>query len=68
MTLSLPVPSNDVFSRVFIESSALKQTVAIHSGITSEQTNLISSQAREGPENRRNHLVLPVANVTSLVK
>ncbi|GFX47032.1 hypothetical protein TNCV_316551 [Trichonephila clavipes] len=36
LTLSLPVPNDDVVSRVFIESSALEQVVAIHSGMAAK--------------------------------
>ncbi|GFT04427.1 hypothetical protein TNCV_1929471 [Trichonephila clavipes] len=33
---SLPVPTDDIISRVFVESSALEQVVAIHSSMTAE--------------------------------
>ncbi|GFW20146.1 uncharacterized protein TNCV_2320871 [Trichonephila clavipes] len=36
LTPSLPVPTDDVTSRVFIESSALKQVIAIYSGIAAD--------------------------------
>ncbi|GFX15396.1 DUF4817 domain-containing protein [Trichonephila clavipes] len=40
---SLPVPTDDVTSRVFNESSALEQVVAIHSGMAIERADLLSS-------------------------
>ncbi|GFS78716.1 hypothetical protein TNCV_3148841 [Trichonephila clavipes] len=42
---SLPVPTDDVVSRV-IESSALEKVVGFHSGMTTERSRLISSQAK----------------------
>ncbi|GFS70879.1 hypothetical protein TNCV_2719631 [Trichonephila clavipes] len=36
LTPSLPVPTDDVVIWVFIESSALEQVVAIHSGMAAE--------------------------------
>ncbi|GFW97833.1 hypothetical protein TNCV_1425961 [Trichonephila clavipes] len=42
----LPVPIDNVVSQVFIESRALEQVVAIHSGMTTEWVGLISSQAK----------------------
>ncbi|GFW56037.1 hypothetical protein TNCV_374431 [Trichonephila clavipes] len=38
----LPVPTDDVFSLVFIESSALKQVVALRSGMPDEWANQAS--------------------------
>ncbi|GFX88983.1 uncharacterized protein TNCV_2852831 [Trichonephila clavipes] len=46
LTPSLPVPTDDVISRVFIESSVLEQKVAIHSGTAAEWAGLISSRAK----------------------
>ncbi|GFU57508.1 uncharacterized protein TNCV_3636721 [Trichonephila clavipes] len=46
LTLSLPLPTDDVISRVFFESSALEQVVAIHSGIGAEREGFVSSQAK----------------------
>ncbi|GFX84074.1 putative LOC100569746 [Trichonephila clavipes] len=46
LTPSLPVPTDDVVSRVFIESSSLEQVVAIHSGMAAEPAGLVSSQAK----------------------
>ncbi|GFW36993.1 hypothetical protein TNCV_5018911 [Trichonephila clavipes] len=46
LTPSLLVPTDEVVSRVFIESSALKHVVTIHSGMASERAHLISSQAK----------------------
>ncbi|GFT37935.1 transposable element Tcb2 transposase [Trichonephila clavipes] len=43
---SLPVPIDNDISRVFIESSALEQVVAIHSGMVAEWAGLISSHAK----------------------
>ncbi|GFU15373.1 hypothetical protein TNCV_1045761 [Trichonephila clavipes] len=40
------VPTEDVTSWVFIESSALEQMVAIHSGTAAEWVGLVSSQAK----------------------
>ncbi|GFW38107.1 hypothetical protein TNCV_835461 [Trichonephila clavipes] len=40
------VPTNDVVSWVFVESSALEQVVAIHSGMAAEWAGLVSSQAK----------------------
>ncbi|GFX62992.1 hypothetical protein TNCV_1100851 [Trichonephila clavipes] len=45
---SLPVPTDDIISRVFIESSALEQVVIILSGIASESAGLLSSHAKRG--------------------
>ncbi|GFS79801.1 hypothetical protein TNCV_749951 [Trichonephila clavipes] len=46
LTPSLPVPTDDVINRVFIESSALEQVVAILSGISTEWESLVSSHAK----------------------
>ncbi|GFY24367.1 hypothetical protein TNCV_1014161 [Trichonephila clavipes] len=48
LTPSLRVPTDDVVSREFIESSVLEQGVAIHSGIFAEWAGLVSSQASGG--------------------
>ncbi|GFV82616.1 hypothetical protein TNCV_1618451 [Trichonephila clavipes] len=40
------VPTDDVVSRLFIESSALVQVVAIHSGMAVERAGLLSRQAQ----------------------
>ncbi|GFT67451.1 uncharacterized protein TNCV_2360641 [Trichonephila clavipes] len=46
LTPMLPVPTDDVISRVFIESSVLEQVVAIHSGMAAEWAGLVSSYAK----------------------
>ncbi|GFU40989.1 hypothetical protein TNCV_4645651 [Trichonephila clavipes] len=46
LTQSLPVPTDDAISRVFIVSSALKKVIAIHSGMTAEWAGLVSSHAK----------------------
>ncbi|GFW47727.1 uncharacterized protein TNCV_2829171 [Trichonephila clavipes] len=46
LTPSLPVPTDDVFSRVFIESIALDQVVSTHSGNSPDRPGLVSSQAK----------------------
>ncbi|GFU13900.1 uncharacterized protein TNCV_940761 [Trichonephila clavipes] len=46
LTPSLPLPIDDVINRVFIESSALEQVVAIHSGMAVECAGLVSSQVK----------------------
>ncbi|PRD26712.1 UNVERIFIED_CONTAM: Low-density lipoprotein receptor-related protein 3 [Trichonephila clavipes] len=46
LTPSLPVPTDDVVSRVFIESSALQQVVAIHSGMAADSAGLVSSHIK----------------------
>ncbi|GFX48803.1 uncharacterized protein TNCV_3479871 [Trichonephila clavipes] len=46
LTPSLPVPTDYVISRVFVESSALEQVVAIHSGMATKWTGLVSSHAK----------------------
>ncbi|GFU36319.1 uncharacterized protein TNCV_559541 [Trichonephila clavipes] len=46
LTPSLPVPTDDVVNRVFIESSALEQVVVIHSEMDAEWAGLVSSQAK----------------------
>ncbi|GFV87297.1 uncharacterized protein TNCV_4032691 [Trichonephila clavipes] len=43
---SLPVPTDDVISREFIESSKLEQVIAMHSGMTAEWAGLISSNTK----------------------
>ncbi|GFT94579.1 hypothetical protein TNCV_3266761 [Trichonephila clavipes] len=43
---SLPVPIDNVVNRVFIKSSALKQVVAIHSGMAADWADLVSSYAK----------------------
>ncbi|GFU88596.1 uncharacterized protein TNCV_4442731 [Trichonephila clavipes] len=45
---SLPVPTDNAVSRVFIESSILKQVVTIHLGMAmaAELAGLVSSQAK----------------------
>ncbi|GFS96106.1 hypothetical protein TNCV_3309211 [Trichonephila clavipes] len=45
LTPSLPVPTDDFVSSLFIESSALEQVVTISSGIAAEYADLVSSQA-----------------------
>ncbi|GFV28215.1 e3 ubiquitin-protein ligase HERC2 [Trichonephila clavipes] len=50
LTPSLPVPNDDVVSRVFIESRALEQMVTIHSGMAAEREDLVSSQWRYTPK------------------
>ncbi|GFW76151.1 hypothetical protein TNCV_2057981 [Trichonephila clavipes] len=40
------VPTNDVINQVFIESSALEQVVAIHSGMATEWSGLVSSHTK----------------------
>ncbi|GFV19423.1 transposable element Tc3 transposase [Trichonephila clavipes] len=45
LTPSLPVPTDEVISWVFIESSALEQVVAIHPGMAAERAGLVISQA-----------------------
>ncbi|GFV50170.1 DUF4817 domain-containing protein [Trichonephila clavipes] len=46
LTPSFPVPTDDVISRGFIESSALDQMVTIHSGMAVEWAGLVSSYAK----------------------
>ncbi|GFT05779.1 uncharacterized protein TNCV_3925701 [Trichonephila clavipes] len=46
LKLNLPLPSGDIVSRVFIESSALEQVVAIHSAMAAEWAGPIRSQAK----------------------
>ncbi|GFV10195.1 e3 ubiquitin-protein ligase HERC2 [Trichonephila clavipes] len=46
LTPSLPVPTDDVVSRVFIELSALEQVVAIHYGMAADWTGFVSSHAK----------------------
>ncbi|PRD23648.1 UNVERIFIED_CONTAM: hypothetical protein NCL1_45822 [Trichonephila clavipes] len=43
---SLPVPTDNIVSRVFIEFSALEQVVAIHSGMAIEWAGHMSSQVK----------------------
>ncbi|GFX03274.1 DNA-directed RNA polymerase subunit [Trichonephila clavipes] len=43
---SFLVPTDHVISRVFTESSALKQVVTIHSSLAAEWAGLVSSQAK----------------------
>ncbi|GFY32502.1 hypothetical protein TNCV_3560101 [Trichonephila clavipes] len=43
---SLPVPTDDVVSRVFIEYSALEQVVTIHPGMTADCSGLVSSHGK----------------------
>ncbi|GFW54531.1 hypothetical protein TNCV_2232051 [Trichonephila clavipes] len=43
---AVALPTVDVVSRVFRESSALEQVVAIHPDMASERTDLVSSQAK----------------------
>ncbi|GFV72468.1 hypothetical protein TNCV_1069001 [Trichonephila clavipes] len=43
LTPSLPVPTDDVTSRVFIQSSALERVVAIHPDMTTKWAGLVSS-------------------------
>ncbi|GFW11000.1 uncharacterized protein TNCV_4459751 [Trichonephila clavipes] len=43
---SRPVPTDDVVSQVFLESSALEQVLAIHSGIVAQQASHASSQVK----------------------
>ncbi|GFT08355.1 low-density lipoprotein receptor-related protein 3 [Trichonephila clavipes] len=54
LTPSLPVPTDEVVSRVFIESSELEQVVSIHSGMAAEFPGFVSSQAKpvDGPRHR----------------
>ncbi|GFY07168.1 hypothetical protein TNCV_277151 [Trichonephila clavipes] len=40
------VPTDDVVSRVFIESSALEQMIAIHPGMAAERAGFVSRQAK----------------------
>ncbi|GFX01988.1 uncharacterized protein TNCV_371771 [Trichonephila clavipes] len=48
LTPSLPASTDDVVIRVLIESSALKQVVAIHSSMATERADPVSSQASGG--------------------
>ncbi|GFY02890.1 uncharacterized protein TNCV_3507701 [Trichonephila clavipes] len=43
---SLPVPTDDVISRIFIEFSALERVVAIHPGMNTERPYHVSIQAK----------------------
>ncbi|GFT23994.1 uncharacterized protein TNCV_2062781 [Trichonephila clavipes] len=43
---NFPVPTEDVVSRVFIESSAFEQVVSFYPGMLAEQAGLVSSQAK----------------------
>ncbi|GFU69285.1 hypothetical protein TNCV_3209491 [Trichonephila clavipes] len=43
LTPSLPVPTDDVVSSVFIESSALEQVISIHPSIAAEWAGLNSN-------------------------
>ncbi|GFV10077.1 hypothetical protein TNCV_3660291 [Trichonephila clavipes] len=45
LTLSLPVPTDDVVIQEFVESSSMEQVVAIHSGMAVERVGFVSSQA-----------------------
>ncbi|GFX65490.1 hypothetical protein TNCV_4735381 [Trichonephila clavipes] len=50
----LPVPIDDAYSRVFIESIVLEQVVAMHSGMAADWAGLVSSHAKpvEVPRDR----------------
>ncbi|GFY32539.1 uncharacterized protein TNCV_3560471 [Trichonephila clavipes] len=48
LTPSLPVPSEDVVSRILIEFSALKQMVVLHSGLAADRASFICSEANRG--------------------
>ncbi|GFW96781.1 hypothetical protein TNCV_2848371 [Trichonephila clavipes] len=45
-SVGLLVPTDDVISRVFNESSALEQVIAIHFGMAAEWAGLVSSPAK----------------------
>ncbi|GFW88067.1 uncharacterized protein TNCV_217391 [Trichonephila clavipes] len=46
LTPSHPVPTDDVISRLFIESSALELVVVIHSGMAAKWVGLVSSHTK----------------------
>ncbi|GFV35773.1 uncharacterized protein TNCV_913631 [Trichonephila clavipes] len=67
LTWCLPVPNDDVINRLFVESSALEQVVAICPGMASEWAGFVSSQASEGILSKRHVRCVADQVVGSLV-